>query len=297
MTICHQWAWKPDDMMKSLQECIQTLVRCAGGDGNLLFNVGPMPTGEIEPRQVERLKAMGQWLGKYGDTIYGTRGGPWLPTKRSAATCKGNVVYAHIFNWDGDNATLPGIDRKVVSHAVLTGGNAQITQTGETVTIRVPSADRQEIDTIVALTLDGPAFTAKPIKLPTVSVAKGRNATASNVFHNQPAHSAAQAFDDDEHTRWATDAGTHSAWLEVDLGKPTTIDHARICEACGWRVEQFELQAKDGDTWKTFTKGRRIGDELELSFKPVTAQVIRLNILKASEGPTIWEFELFEVRK
>ena len=56
MTICRQWAWKPDDRMKSLQECLQTLIRTAGGDGNLLFNVGPMPTGEIEPRQVERLK-------------------------------------------------------------------------------------------------------------------------------------------------------------------------------------------------------------------------------------------------
>jgi len=59
ITICTQWSWKPNDKMKSLKECIQTLLRTAGGDGNLLFNVGPMPTGEIEPRQVERLKEMG----------------------------------------------------------------------------------------------------------------------------------------------------------------------------------------------------------------------------------------------
>jgi alpha-L-fucosidase len=52
-------------------------VLCAGGDGNLLFNVGPMPDGRIEPRQVERLKEMGAWLARYGDTIYRTRGGPW----------------------------------------------------------------------------------------------------------------------------------------------------------------------------------------------------------------------------
>ena len=45
MTICRQWAWKPDDRLKSLQQCLQTLVRCAGGDGNLLLNVGPMPDG------------------------------------------------------------------------------------------------------------------------------------------------------------------------------------------------------------------------------------------------------------
>ena len=53
ITICRQWAWKPNDNMKSLKECLQTLVLCAGGDGNLLFNVGPTPEGLIEPRQVD----------------------------------------------------------------------------------------------------------------------------------------------------------------------------------------------------------------------------------------------------
>jgi alpha-L-fucosidase len=67
MTICRQWSWKPDDKMKTLAECLHVLIRTAGGDGNLLFNVGPMPTGEIEPRQVERLREMGGLLVTYGD--------------------------------------------------------------------------------------------------------------------------------------------------------------------------------------------------------------------------------------
>ena len=79
MTICRQWAWKPSDNMKSLTECIHTLIQAAGGDGNLLFNVGPMPDGRIEPRQVERLEEMGAWLDRYGEAIYGTRGGPFTP--------------------------------------------------------------------------------------------------------------------------------------------------------------------------------------------------------------------------
>ncbi len=51
MTICRQWAWKPDDTMKSRKQCIQTLLGVVGGDGNLLFNVGPMPDGRIEERR------------------------------------------------------------------------------------------------------------------------------------------------------------------------------------------------------------------------------------------------------
>ncbi|MFV1994097.1 MAG: alpha-L-fucosidase, partial [Verrucomicrobiales bacterium] len=72
MTIGEQWAWKPDDQIKSKAECIQSLVRANGANGNLLFNVGPMPDGRIEPRQVERLEQMGAWLKKYGESIYGT---------------------------------------------------------------------------------------------------------------------------------------------------------------------------------------------------------------------------------
>ena len=76
MTIGTAWSWKPDDKVKSLGDCLQTLVKVVGGDGNLLLDVGPMPDGRIEPRQVQRLKEMGQWLAKYGESIYGTRGGP-----------------------------------------------------------------------------------------------------------------------------------------------------------------------------------------------------------------------------
>jgi len=157
MTICRQWAWKPDDAMKSLKQCLDVLINCAGGDGNLLLNVGPMPTGEIESRQVARLKEMGDWLRKYGASIYGTRGGPFQPGAWGASTSKGNTLYVHILKWDGEKIALPAIDRKVLSSAVLTGGKAEVKQTAEAIEISVAPADRQELDTIVVLTLDGPA--------------------------------------------------------------------------------------------------------------------------------------------
>jgi alpha-L-fucosidase len=58
------------------------------------------------------------------------------------------------------------------------------------------------------------------------------------------------------------------------------------------RVRQFELQYQEGDAWKTFLSGTRIGEKLAQDFAPVTAQCVRLNILEATEGPTIWEFQL-----
>jgi alpha-L-fucosidase len=155
MTLGTQWAWKPNDTIKSLKECVDILVRCAGGDGNLLLNVGPMPTGEIEPRQAQRLKQIGDWLAKCGQSIYGTRGGPFKPGKWGAATHKGNSVYLHILDPKLDTVTLPAIKQKIIGSRVLTGGSATVKQTDQAIEISVPKADRQELDTIVVLTLEG----------------------------------------------------------------------------------------------------------------------------------------------
>jgi alpha-L-fucosidase len=163
MTICRQWAWKPGDQMKSLKQCLRTLVYCAGGDGNLLFNVGPMPNGEIEVRQVERLKEMGAWLKKYGETIYGTRGGPYMPTATMASTRKGNTIYVHVFAWDSDKITLPALPAKIVKSWALTGGEAKLKQTDSGIEISVPKAKQQDIDTIIAMELDKPAIDIAPI--------------------------------------------------------------------------------------------------------------------------------------
>ena len=165
MTIGTQWSWKPNDRIKSLEQCMQTLILTAGGDGNLLFNVGPMSTGEIEPDQVARLKEMGAWLTKYGESVYGTRGGPWKPSKDIASTRKGNVVYLHILRWTGDSVTLHNIPRKITGSSLLTGGKVEVKQTEQGVVITVPARARQKIDTLVKLELDGSAMDLAPVTL------------------------------------------------------------------------------------------------------------------------------------
>jgi len=292
MTICRQWAWKPNDQMKSLKQCIQTLVSVVGGDGNLLFNVGPMPDGRIEPRQVDRLREMGVWLSKYGRSIYGTRGGPFKTGSWGASTHKGKTIYIHVFNWDDDTLTLPPIPKKIIASSVLTGGTTRVKQTKEGIEISVSKAYQQELDTIIKLQLNGPASEIAPLGMLSSSLAYGKKARASNIFQNSSGYGPDKAVDDDPATRWATDTGTKQAWLEVDLGKPTTFNRAIISEDFD-RVKQFELQYKEGGQWRTFTEGTKIGRKLKLELSPVTARYVRLNILKASDGPTIWEFQLF----
>ena len=185
MTICQQWAWKPNDELKSLKQCIDTLVRVVGGDGNLLFNVGPMPDGRIEPRQVERLREMGTWIKEYGRSIYATRGGPFMPGTWGASTHKDNTIYVHVLSWPGEKLLLPPIPKKIVASSVLTGGTAIVKQTDENIEIFVPEVYRRELDTIIKLDLDGPAGEIAPVSLPSASLAYRRKVTASNVYNQQ----------------------------------------------------------------------------------------------------------------
>jgi len=163
MTLGTQWSWKPNDTIKSLKECLHTLIKCVGGDGNLLLNVGPMPNGKIEPRQAEVLKRIGNWLGRFGESVYGTHGGPFKPGRSLVSTNRGNVVYIHALEYDGDKITLPVLPRKIVQSRVLTGGVVQVAQTEGALYLTVVKDNQQEIDTVIKLTLDGPAAQIPPV--------------------------------------------------------------------------------------------------------------------------------------
>lgn len=153
MTICRQWAWKPDDKLKSFEECIRILVETVGGDGNLLLNVGPMPNGQIEARQVDRLKEIGDWMRLNGESIYGTKGGPFTPAKWGVSTSKGNLIYLHVLNLKGKKLQLPPLDQKIVSCHILHGEKVYFSQTKDGITINLPDLKKDVVDHIVVVEL------------------------------------------------------------------------------------------------------------------------------------------------
>ena len=286
------WAWGgPEDGVKPLSACLRMLISGAGGDGNVLLNVGPRPDGKIDPEQASRLREVGEWLAQYGESIYGTRGGPFKPGRWGVSTRKANRIYIHAYAFDGDKLQLPAIPAKITAARLVAGGTVGFDQTDRGITLAVPAAGKAAIDTVIALDLDQPAMEIAAVRQAgsSLSLAIGTKATASNVYQKQNEYGADKAFDDDLETRWATDAGTRQAWLQVDLGAPRTFSKVALHEWQGddQRIQKFEVQYKEGAEWKTIFEGSTVGSDFKQSFPAVTAQVVRLNILDSRDGPTI----------
>jgi alpha-L-fucosidase len=145
------WSYRPDGKVKSFEDCLRMLISCATGDGNLLLDVGPDSEGVIPADQQNVLKQFGEWMDKNGDTIYGTRGGPFRNGKWGGSTYKDANIFLHVSVWNGDKIVLPPLKAKILSCS------ADFEQKPDGITIRMPVEKQDKVNTIVRLKLDAPA--------------------------------------------------------------------------------------------------------------------------------------------
>jgi alpha-L-fucosidase len=143
-----------DSKYKSAEQLVEMLVRAAGNDSNLLLNIGPMPNGEIQQEFVTRLHAVGEWMSRYGDSIYGTRGGPIPPGAWGVTTHKGDKIFVHVLDWNAPLLALSPIREKITAAQTLVSGSpVEFKQSSDGVVLTVPPVANGEIDRVVALTV------------------------------------------------------------------------------------------------------------------------------------------------
>ncbi|MCW0483247.1 alpha-L-fucosidase [Gaoshiqia sediminis] len=152
-TMNGSWGFNLKDQgYKSSKQLIQTMVKAAGYGANFLLNTGPMPNGQIQPENIDTLMIMGNWLEKYGETIYGTRKGPIKPTNWGATTQKGNTIYLHILELSEENLLIHNLNSKIKSIKLFDDGakvNFKTTEFGTL--IEIPFNKRQLVDTILKI--------------------------------------------------------------------------------------------------------------------------------------------------
>jgi len=158
------WGYHPGDPnLKSSMQLVRNLVRCVSGNGNFLLNVGPKADGTIPAPFATRLKEIGAWLERNGESIYGCSPSPFSQMHLGYVTAKGQTVYIHVMYWPGTEMCVAGIKNRVKGvRMVATGEEMPFEQTRDRLFVRgLPAKSPDPIDTVFAIEIEGPPEVAE----------------------------------------------------------------------------------------------------------------------------------------
>ena len=153
ITMNDSWGFRiTDRKYKSFKEIINTLVGAAGRNSNLLLNVGPMPNGEIQHEFTDTLLKVGEWVKQFGNTIYGTRGGPMNAENWGVTTQDASNVYLHLLGDPGTKEVfIPGNYQIGKIKGMNLSNKITVTPNGEGIIVDVKGINFSTIDNIILL--------------------------------------------------------------------------------------------------------------------------------------------------
>lgn len=129
MTFNGAWGFMdtPDEDWHGPRAVLAMLNQCTSGKGNLLLNIGPKADGSVPRQAIERLSAVGAWLKKNGEAVYGQvdsgDGMQRMPLCKPMRfwTRKGSTYYCWVARWPGSKMAIGGL-RGTIKRISLIGG-------------------------------------------------------------------------------------------------------------------------------------------------------------------------------
>ncbi len=139
---------------------VRLIAKAAAKGGNILLNVGPRGDGTIDTPDVAILRGVADWMAIYGDSVHGTTRTPLDRQSWGDSTVKGNALFLHVFDWPtGRPFVIGGLTTKV-RRVYLMGDPAKrpiaFNATGGDVTLDLPTAAPNAIDSVVVVETEGP---------------------------------------------------------------------------------------------------------------------------------------------
>jgi len=278
------WGWAFDSQAMPIKDALTLLTKTVSRGGNLLLNTGPNAQGEILPAHARRYRQIGAWLKKYGESIYATRGGPYIDGPWGGSTHKGNTVYLHLYGHNNGTLTLPKLPANIKSATILTGGTVTAKQDGKHLKLTLKPQGNSPV-TVVKLTLD--KSIPDTLAIPTIGKPVTLDATAtssSDLNKKFSAHSmqsgSATNFSEGIHMKAAWKPNKNkdkSPWTEPRTFQQINIAAAKygkpIPKGTGYKVSALI----DGN-WKTI----HTADQLYVNNgivlpKPITATALKIN--------------------
>ena len=316
-----QWSIRYNDPPRPMEDLVWETVGAAGGNGNMLMNVGPDSLGVILPEYVERLAEVGDWIRAHDGILYGTTCGPWKPCGEYVSTMNGRLAY--LLLREGADITLPCPSELRISGASIEGEPVQYAVEDGRISFTVPEQFVGQTNVAIRLELAkalGKNFKPCAISGNSGSLAFGKPAKASSSLGEYYMHCPASAFDDDWNTFWrpgrirsfkeddiygtsvhhtSDEIANHfhrDAELEVDLQHGTTVTSFLIIPEDPM-TGSFSLQCRKGGRWVEVAATQDMGEEWSGEIPECAARRWRLVAKDAHSGNWGWgirEFRLFQ---
>ncbi len=152
------WGYNDHQNLMTYDEIVSFLVNVVVRNGNMLLNFGPDRHGVIPARHAALTKRVGDWLAVVGDSIYGTRGGPWNPVDgQYGFTYKPGKYFVHLLpGYQGAEFTTPAMENKVLECRDLFTGKALAFSVETNGAVRIAGLDRtaHPADTVILIKME-----------------------------------------------------------------------------------------------------------------------------------------------
>lgn len=163
MPMAPGWGYTPqhNDPSKvvSADAIKRMLADCVMRNMSLLMNVAPDRHGNITKAEKDVLQSTGKWLEAVGESVYGTRGGPWNPKDGEFGYAyKDNKIYIYLLEgFKGGEFVLPKLNsgqKAVRVYSLTDGGSVKFKRNKSGETILSGFERKDPVVTILAVELN-----------------------------------------------------------------------------------------------------------------------------------------------
>ena len=238
-TMNRSWGYRiTDTTYKSEEFLIKYLVQTAAKGANLLLNIGPRPDGTLPDEAISRLNAIGKWMEKYGETIYGTTAGVVPEQPWGVSTRKGHRNFLHVFK-DTTEIFVPLADMEITGCKVYADGKPlKYKRTDGGVVIKLDTGIERD-GGISVIEITSPSIDGKALEESVRSfLEKYPKATLQDVYKNSfqdyygPAHIMASRENVIAYLK------SELSRMEEELGPQDYFT------PCGWRNNYYQVSLK-----------------------------------------------------
>ncbi|WP_030324822.1 alpha-L-fucosidase [Streptomyces sp. NRRL B-3229] len=284
-TVGGAWGYKPSVPVMSYGTAMNILVNCWIRNITAMVNVGPDRHGTVSADQAGLLRQIGAFMSACGQSVYGTRGGPWNPVDgQYGFTYKGSTFYVHLLpGYSGSSFTTPSVGDAQVTRVfdVRSGANLSYS-TGSDGRVTVTGIDRttHPQDSVVGVVLDRSVQPA--------DIAAGRTVTADSEEASK-GNTAAKAVDGSTSTRWCANDGGTGHWLKVDLGSTRSLTGARIA----WELDKANYRYRiegstDNSAWTVLVDNTTTTSTSQVQTAAFQAQARYVRVTVTGLPTSVW---------